>query len=66
MSGFSSESPISAVIPFLPVLPGIAAVITHRLGNSDGEHTTQQKVLVFEAQTSSLNYPLEKIPEAWL
>ena len=27
-------------------LPGIAAVITHRLGNSNGKHTAQQKVLV--------------------
>lgn len=52
MNVFGSESPIWAFMLFsfcvinIQFLPGIAAVITRRLGNSDGEHTAQQKVPV--------------------
>lgn len=46
-------------------LPGLAAVITHRLDNSSGKHNTTRSPSS-EAQTDSLNYPLEKILKALL
>ena len=45
ISHMSSYSFFVCVIN-IQFLPGIAAVITHRLGNSNGKHTAQQKVLV--------------------